>query len=303
MIMKLISVILTNKSIILQLYGCLLIINFITGCGMSNLFQPIAKTTPINNQKPAPPQGENLLETMTVDGLTRTALVSPGHTTVNPPLVFVFHGFGGYASSMESLTKIHQLWPEATVVYPQGLDVVKPSIQYWAPGWPDYPDEYKTANAINQYHDRDIHFIDELLLLMRTKYQIDSNRVYATGFSNGATFSYLLYTQRPTLFAAFAGLAGPATFLNYAYVSRPLLTINGTNDAYVPANLAATMKSEFMRVNQCSNTATSWQFNSAYSIYQPAIPAGEPLIWYQPNSGHTWIAGASEAIVAFFKEH
>ncbi|MEI6518710.1 MAG: hypothetical protein WCO98_01490 [bacterium] len=260
----------------------------------------ISSITIVN--KPAPPQGDNLLETMTVDGFTRTALVSTGHSD-NPPLLLVFHGFGGYASSMESLTKFHQLWPEATVVYPQGLDVVKPSIQYWAPGWPDYPDEYKTADAINQYHDRDIHFIDALLTLMRNKYQIDQNHVYATGFSNGATFSYLLYTLRPGIFNAFAGLAGPATFLNYAFTSRPVLTINGTNDAYVPADLAASMKAEFMRVNQCSSTSASWQFNSAYSIYNPAVPSGEPLVWYQPNSGHTWISGASEAMIAFFKAH
>ncbi len=270
---------------------------------MSNLFQPIANNYPkaIDNQVP-PVSGENINETLIVDGLTRTALVSTGHTTSGkPPLLLVFHGFGGYASSMESVTNFHKLWPEATVVYPQGLNVVKPSIQYWAPGWPDYPDQYKTADAINQYHDRDIHFIDELLYLMKTKYQIDPNRVYSAGFSNGATFSYLLYTQRPTLFNAFAGVSGPATFLNYAIVSRPILTINGVNDAYVYPALATAMKADFMRVNQCGGIGESWQFNSAYTIYQPSIPAGAEFVWYQHPGGHSWISGASEAIIAFFK--
>ena len=37
---------------------------------------------------------------------------------------------------------------------------------------------------------------------------MDETRIYATGFSNGAGFTYLLWAARPTVFAAFAPVAG-----------------------------------------------------------------------------------------------
>src|SRR5947209_7381389 len=65
------------------------------------------------------------------------------------------------------------------------------------------------ANARNHHgfgrgNDRDLKFIDAILATLREKYSIDENRVYATGFSNGGLFTYLLLSQRSNVFAAFA---------------------------------------------------------------------------------------------------
>ncbi len=231
---------------------------------------------------------------LTVDGAARTALVYPPTArAVAPPLLLAFHGFTGNADGMASMTRFHERWPEALVVYPQGLDVVKPSINFWAPGWPDYP---------GKYDDRDVHFIDALLDQLIAIHHVDPTRVYATGFSNGATFTYLLYTQRPTRFAAFAGASGPATFLEQAAVPRPLLTINGDGDVYVPPALAATMRAEWLRANRCDPDTLPWTQDAAYTLYPPA-DGGQPLVWRQHASGHTWIPGATDAMVAFFREH
>src|SRR5581483_9690132 len=59
-----------------------------------------------------------------VDGVVRSALVyAPASARTNPtPLVFVFHGHGGGARQVAESFAMEKQWPEAMVVYPQGLD-------------------------------------------------------------------------------------------------------------------------------------------------------------------------------------
>ena len=61
----------------------------------------------------------------TIDGVQRHALVYPPRT--NPgaakhPLVIAFHGHNGHMWNASVRMHIHKLWPQAIVVYPQGLD-------------------------------------------------------------------------------------------------------------------------------------------------------------------------------------
>ena len=58
-----------------------------------------------------------------VDDVEREALVcapsKPGEG--KPPLVFAFHGHGGTMRNAARSFAFHERWPEAVVVYPQGL--------------------------------------------------------------------------------------------------------------------------------------------------------------------------------------
>src|SRR5436309_2707271 len=60
-----------------------------------------------------------------VGGLERQALVyAPAKATRAPtPVVFAFHGHGGTAKAAANLFKYEKLWPEAIVVYLQGLPI------------------------------------------------------------------------------------------------------------------------------------------------------------------------------------
>ena len=60
-------------------------------------------------------------QTWDVDGETREALVYMPEKAENAPLVFVFHGHGGNVQRISGMFRIHELWPEAAVVYMQGL--------------------------------------------------------------------------------------------------------------------------------------------------------------------------------------
>ena len=61
--------------------------------------------------------------TWEIDGVARTALVyAPSAPSSNgAPLVLVFHGHGGTAGHAAWSFGLQKLWPEALVVYPQGL--------------------------------------------------------------------------------------------------------------------------------------------------------------------------------------
>ena len=59
-----------------------------------------------------------------VDGVAREALVAAPASakSESSPVVFVFHGHGGTMRNAAKQFHIHELWPEAIVVYPQGLN-------------------------------------------------------------------------------------------------------------------------------------------------------------------------------------
>src|SRR5947209_19138424 len=62
--------------------------------------------------------------TWDVDGVQREALVfAPAKKTeAKAPLVFDFHGHGGTAKHAARTHHLHETWPEAVVVYMQGLN-------------------------------------------------------------------------------------------------------------------------------------------------------------------------------------
>ena len=82
---------------------------------------------------------ELVREQWTVDGVVREAIISipPEAKTKPAPLVFAFHGHGGNPTFVARSFHLHTAWPEAIVVYPQGLNtpakLVDPDGKM--PGW------------------------------------------------------------------------------------------------------------------------------------------------------------------------
>src|SRR5947209_11086957 len=94
----------------------------------------------------------------TVDGQQRQAIVfAPAPTTISNvkhPLVFAFHGHGGNMNGTSQLMHIQTLWPEAIVVYPQGLNspgIVDPPGN--KPGW-----QYEANQTDGHVGNRDLDF-------------------------------------------------------------------------------------------------------------------------------------------------
>ena len=131
-----------------------------------------------------------------VDGETRDAIVyAPASARGEPaPLVLSFHGFGDNMQNFQ-YTNLHVAWPDAIVVYFQGLERRGGLL-----GW-----QVERGGR----GDRDLRLVDVALASLRETYSVDDDRIYATGYSNGGMFAYLLWAERPDEFAAYAPVAAP----------------------------------------------------------------------------------------------
>jgi poly(3-hydroxybutyrate) depolymerase/sugar lactone lactonase YvrE len=228
---------------------------------------------------------------ITVDGIVRQALVDPGKdaATIPSPLVFAFHGAGQTSTDMAKLG-LSQAWPEATIVYPQASTHFNPVSGSTGTLWQALPGEYE---------DQDVRFVDALLKQISATYRVDERRVYATGLSNGAAFTYLLLTVRPEQFAAFAPVAITARpYLKWARVPRPVLITHGQADP-ISLSTAEWARNQVQRLNGCGTKTTDWARGAV--LLQPGA-SGQACVLSVHSGGHEWPSDATANIVRFFKE-
>ena len=157
----------------------------------------------------------------TIDGVQRDALVFRATCggAAKHPLVIAFHGHGGRMRSTSLRMHIQTLWPEAIVVYPQGLDTPTPhDPEGTGSGW---------QGKAGDFGDRDLRLFDAIVATMKRSYAVDKRRIYATGFSNGAVFSLLLWAERSKTIAAIGEVAGRLHPSETLTSPRALLAVAG----------------------------------------------------------------------------
>jgi len=227
----------------------------------------------------------------TVDGVAREALVHvPAPAASNAvPVVFVFHGHGGNMRQVSRALAVHALWPEALVVYMQGLPT---------PGRLTDPEGRKAGwqNVPGAQGDRDLKFFDAVMDTLRTTVRIDGKRVYATGHSNGGGFTYLLWAERPYVFAAFAPCAA-ATPQLAKLTPKPVLHVAGEKDALVKFVWQQRTIEVLRRINGCGGEGRPWGTNATFY----ASAAGAPVVALIHPGGHELPPEAAPSIVRFFK--
>lgn len=227
-----------------------------------------------------------------VDGVTREASIySPaGAKTAPAPLLFVFHGHGGTMRNAARSFNYQSLWPEAIVVYPQGLKtpgrLTDPEGQ--KPGW---------QSGLGDQGDRDLKFFDALLETLEHDFQVDKKRIYATGHSNGGAFTYLLWAARGETFAAVAPCAAAAPRLLDQLKPKPVLHLAGETDPLVKFSWQKQTIDSVRRLNQCGE-GKPWQ--TSCTLYSSKI--GAPVVTFIHPGGHGVPEGACATIVKFFKD-
>jgi polyhydroxybutyrate depolymerase len=228
------------------------------------------------------------LATFSVSGVDRKAIVfAPAKQNGPAPLVLAFHGHGDSADNYVGVD-LQSAWPEAVIVYFDGLPT-----RDGLSGWQTEP---------GQEDDRDLKLVDTAVASLRKSYRIDGERIYATGFSNGAHFTYLLWAERPSLFAAYAAVAGRIRPSAMPTQPKPLLHIGGKNDHQVDfADQTAAMETarKINGVAANANSCTSVMTATRCSLYASAN--GTPVMTLIHPGGHAYPEGTSEEIVKFFK--
>jgi len=146
--------------------------------------------------------------------------------------------------------------------------------------------------------DRDLQFVDTALASLREKYKVDDARIYATGFSNGAIFTYLLWAERPNVFAAFAAVAGRLGNSVLPAVPKPFLQVGGKNDGNIPFALQEHAMETARRVDGVSKGEPCGRNCTLYPSAN-----GTPVMTFIHEGGHEWPDGISQQIAKFFQSH
>ncbi|MBV9388031.1 MAG: hypothetical protein JOZ78_16530 [Chroococcidiopsidaceae cyanobacterium CP_BM_ER_R8_30] len=217
------------------------------------------------------------------------------------PLVLVFHGSGGSGRTIASVTDFNQLADEKgfIAVYPNGIN--------------------------HQWNSEDdVSFVVALIDHLMQIRNIDSDRVYATGFSSGGMFTQALACDLSDRIAAFASVAAtlPASLVPNCQPDNPvsLLAINGTGDHTVPYGggrigglgrviLSVPKMIELWR--QLDSCTAEAQVKSSKRVkisrYSGCRGSSEVMAISVRNGGHRWPDGggidATRAIWKFFQRH
>ncbi len=138
------------------------------------------------------------------DGYDRTYLLHLPDSysgTDTLPLIIAMHGGFGSAYNLQDQSLLSEKADEENfiVVYPEGLENGILNIRTWNAGW-------CCGNASSSNVD-DVGFINALLDTLISQYSIDTNRIYATGMSNGGFMSYRLACELSDRIAAIAPVA------------------------------------------------------------------------------------------------
>jgi polyhydroxybutyrate depolymerase len=230
--------------------------------------------------------------TFEVNGQQRQGLVYPasvGATKPGSPLIFVFHGHGGTAEAVARRYALHRHWPEAVVVYLQGLPTVGALTdpEGKRAGWQSFP---------GTQEDRDVKLFDTVLATLQKEYRTDPNRVYLLGHSNGSRFANVLWSVRGEKIAALCSSSGQGGQLLRNAPPRSVFIIAGEKDPLVP--YAGQMRSSDESEDRRALTHRTWnQWDGACHL----PPSRRARISGRISPAHRQILSATDEKIARFQ--
>ena len=239
------------------------------------------------------------------------------------PLVINLHGYTSNAGEQMIYSNFFTLADSENFLLIHPMGTVN---EFGEPFWNSFG-----AEGVN-----DIGFIESLIDFLTTEYNIDSNRVYSMGMSNGGFMSYTLACELSEKIAAIASVTG-SMYLNQDLNCNcshpmPVMQIHGTFDFVVPyegdSNIESidNVISYWSSFNQCEEIPL---FNEVpdvnlidlcqaeHYVYENGTNGTSVELYKVIGGGHTWpgaaipIAGsntnqdfnASENIWNFFSKY
>ncbi|HSN76630.1 MAG TPA: PHB depolymerase family esterase [Anaerolineae bacterium] len=250
--------------------------------------------------------------TLTVDGRERAYLLytPPGYDPATPaPLVVSLHGFASGPVNQMEVSQWNEVADEHgfVVAYPEGTG---------------FPKRWNTGALTGEEAVDDVAFLSELIDTVSQQYNVDPQRIYVNGLSNGGGMSNTLACLRPERIAAIGGVAGaytePAGGCNPDR-PVPVIAFHGTNDRIVPyAGGAAGGPQNFVfpavpdwaaawaQRNGCDATPDSLPAQGEVSgvRYTACTDSAEVVFYTVEGGGHNWPGGGRlpEAIVGHMTE-
>ncbi len=256
--------------------GCqIVVVNFESGCTSRPFMIAVALLLQVKSST----------LTLDVDGVSREATIyAPSVKSEHPPVIFAFHGHGGKAKSAARSFDFMKEWPEAVVVFPQGLATkTKNDPEGARAGWA--PQRSET--------NKDLRFFDSLFAKVQKDYSFDAKQVFVMGHSNGGGMTYLLWQMRADKITAF----GPSAATGGGRVStaKPAFIVMGETDQTVDPKGQKQSIEAVIGLNKNDKTAKSLaKFVSSY-------PGIVPVATYVHPGGHKFETDAIPWMAKFFK--
>ena len=187
---------------------------------------------------------------------TPTNLADTNHSAV-----IVFHGGGENAEYMAKVTGWRHKAEEQgfLVIFPEGTrpNPTEPAgFRYNQQAWQDGTNRF--PHHAQQGVD-DLAFVEKLIEILINDYSVDPDRVFATGFSNGAALTLRLGLELSEKISAIAPVAG-GLWHNDLKLQSPvsLIYISGTDDALPGPTRVSQEKGEVVVPPPASNLTEVW---------------------------------------------
>jgi polyhydroxybutyrate depolymerase len=222
----------------------------------------------------------------------------PNYDQLKPlPLVISIHGFAEWPAHQMQISGWNDLADEYgfIVVYPSGTG---------------FPRRWRASGQAGDSSAPmlDVIFISDLIDELEHRYNIDPNRIYANGLSNGGGMSYLLGCKLSAKIAAIGSVAGAYVFpISDCKPSRPvpMIAFHGTSDPIVPYqggpsrdfNLPFPAIPEWMaaraELNGCAMISSEMpKAGEVRGILYSHCTQGAEVVFYSiQGGGHSWPGG------------
>jgi polyhydroxybutyrate depolymerase len=253
------------------------------------------------------------------------------------PVVIMLHGAGGTAQQAMEQTGWDRKadHEEFIAVFPDGV-AERPKLpanfflnpQTWNDG--------SGRQASGKRNDGDVEFVAYVIETLRARYCADPDRIYVTGFSNGASMTFRIGVELSDKVAAIAPVAGHV-FVRGRPLARavPTLYVIGRDDPLeLPAGGVLRIRGEEFEQPPIEQNLRQWR-DLDRCAYEPSSDArtdgveqiifddcagAEVVEYFIDDMGHVWPGGinrlpsrivgkesdklnATDVIWAFFKEH
>lgn len=201
------------------------------------------------------------------------------------PLVVVFHGVFGTGEAIQALTGWRAVAADEGFITVAG-DGVERS---WNAG--------VCCNPAMMLEVDDVGFSLDMIAAIEAEYCIDEQRIFATGFSNGAAMTMRLYCEAADRFAALAPVAGSlALFPCTPSRSRPLEIINNLDDPVVSFALGELTFDQALMLNECLDARSFEQpaSNAECEVATDCVDGVRTALCAVDDLSHQWPGGASD---------
>jgi polyhydroxybutyrate depolymerase len=248
-----------------------------------------------------------LLRTLTCDNHQRRYLVHypPQYDATRAwPLVLSFHGSNSNGQIQLEFTAMNETADREgfVIVYPFGTGE-RERLLFWNAG--------NCCGFAHKQQVDDVAFVRALLDQLVQEVNIDPNRVYAAGMSNGAMMAYRLGSEMADVFAAIAPVAGPMG-TETCHPSQPVSVIHfhGSDDEFVPVEGGVGRRSvtgthhfslehtihAWVQANNCPPQPVTETITNVHddgtttvrSTYGPGRDGAEVVVYLIEGAGHIW---------------